>query len=224
VRDNKTSQPAQEYDSNINKTIPMYRLFHEQTLDLVETLMPQPQTWLDAGCGTGILACEAVERFSQTLFTLADPSAAMVEIAQFKLPQQRRCTYIPAGTEDLTLPADSFDVITAILSHHYASPEIKRRITENCYRMLKPGGVYINFESIRPLTATGLQIGLDRWRRAQLRAGKSPEAVTKHISRYGIEFLPITVAEHLKLLNGSGFTAVELFWSSYLQAGFYAIK
>ena len=55
----------------------------------------------------------------------------------------------------------------------------------------------------------------------QLAAGKSPDAVAKHISRYGVEFLPVTVAEHLTVMGNSGFAAVELFWSSYMQAGFY---
>lgn len=90
--------------------------------------------------------------------------------------------------------------------------------------MLKPGGVYINVESIRPLTEKGLQVGLERWRQAQITAGKPLESVTKHISRYGIEFLPMPVSYHLDLLREAGFTTVELFWASYLQAGFYAVK
>lgn len=224
-RDNATSQPAQEYDSNINKTIPLYHLFHEQALDLVGTHNPKPLAWLDTGCGTGILAVEAARRFESTAFTLADPSSAMLEIAKDKLSHLHdRFTYVTAGTESLALQADSFDVITAILSHHYACPEDKLQITANCYNLLKPGGIYINFESIRPLTESGLQIGLNRWRQAQLKAGKSPEAVTKHISRYGVEFLPIPIVDHLQLLSNSGFSTVELFWFSYLQAGLYAVK
>jgi tRNA (cmo5U34)-methyltransferase len=224
-RDNKTSQPAQEYDANIEKTIPMYRLFHEQTMDLVTTLHPEPQAWLDAGCGTGALAARASEKFDITRFFLTDPSSAMVEIAEEKLLDIRdRCTFIVSGTEELHLPHESLDVISAILSHHYVSLEVRQLITENCYHMLKPGGLYITFESIRPATETGLQIGLERWRQVQLQTGKSPAAVAKHISRYGIEFLPIPIAQHLDLLRDSGFTTVELFWASYLQAGFYAIK
>ena len=33
MRDNRTSQPADEYDLNVEKTIPFYRQFHEQTLE-----------------------------------------------------------------------------------------------------------------------------------------------------------------------------------------------
>lgn len=225
MSDNKTSQLASEYDANIEKTIPLYRMFHQQTVDIVSVFNPQPQSWLDTGCGTGRLAVEAAKIFTATQFTLADPSCAMLEIAQDKLSAHKQCcTYLLGGTEEISLPDNSFDVITAILAHHYVVPEVRRNITAACYRMLKPGGIYITFESIRPRTDIGLKIGQAHWQREQLAAGKSPDAVTKHISRYGVEFLPVTVAEHLTVLGSSGFAAVELFWASYLQAGFYAIK
>ena len=225
MRDNRTSQPASEYDGNIEKTIPFYRMFHKQTVELVSTHNPEPQTWLDTGCGTGRLVLEAAKVFTVTQFTLADPSGAMLEIAQEKLSAYKQCcTYVLGGTEEITFPDNTFDVITAILAHHYVVPEVRSKITAACYRMLKPGGIYITFESIRPRTDAGLKNGLARWQREQLAAGKSSDAVAKHISRYGVEFLPITVAEHLTVMGNSGFAAVELFWTSYMQAGFYGIK
>jgi tRNA (cmo5U34)-methyltransferase len=39
-----------------------------------------------------------------------------------------------------------------------------------------------------------------------------------------LEYFPITVEEHLDLLRNCGFGAVEMFWYSYMQAGFYCIK
>ena len=45
----------------------------------------------------------------------------------------------------------------------------------------------------------------------------------KQVERYGREFLPITVEENLAALTQTGFSVVELFWYSHIQAGFYAI-
>jgi tRNA (cmo5U34)-methyltransferase len=67
-------------------------------------------------------------------------------------------------------------------------------------------------------------IGLQRWRQHQLDSGKPAEEVEKHISRYGVELLPITIEQHLALLRQVGFSTVEILWASGLQAGFYAIK
>jgi tRNA (cmo5U34)-methyltransferase len=54
--------------------------------------------------------------------------------------------------------------------------------------------------------------------------GKSQEEVDKHLARFGVEYFPITIEDHLKLLKETGFKNVELFWCSYMQAGFYGIK
>ena len=96
--------------------------------------------------------------------------------------------------------------------------------TRKCYELLKPGGLYITFENIRPLTAAGTEIGKTNWKNFQIAAGKTADEAENHIQRFGVEYFPITVEEHLALLRGCGFKVVELLWYSYMQAGFYCIK
>jgi tRNA (cmo5U34)-methyltransferase len=225
LRDNKTSQPAQVYDANIEITMPYYRFFHAETLALVaHALQREPSKWLDTGCGTGILADKAMAAFKDTRFVLADPSAAMLDIAKEKFAVHQSCEYLLAPTEELDCPAGEFDVITAILAHHYLDAGDRRKATANCLRMLKPGGLYVTFESIRPGTEQGLKIGLRKWQATQIHNGKDPQAAEKHVGRYGVEFFPITTDAHIRLLSDVGFSVAELFWASNMQAGFYAIK
>ncbi len=221
-RDNTTSQSAALYDANVEKTIPRYSQFHLETLDIVHTVMPEPALWLDTGCGTGNLAAKAVARFAGLKFILCDPSAAMLDIAREKM-QGVAAQYIQSGSETLSL-ATPVDVVTAIMSHHYLTKEQRRQATENCFAALKPGGVYVTFETIRPCSDAATVIGLERWRQHQLASGKPAEEVEKHISRYGVELLPIPIEEHLQLLRQVGFSTVEILWASGLQAGFYALK
>ena len=222
ARDNKTSQSAALYDANVEKTIPRYSQFHLETLDLVGAVMPEPSLWLDTGCGTGNLAAKAAERFAGVKFILSDPSAAMLDIAREKL-QDTDVEYIQSGSETLSL-ARSVDVVTAIMSHHYLTEAQRGIATANCFAALTPCGVYVTVETIRPFSATGTEVGLARWRQHQLTSGKPVEEVDKHISRYGVELLPITIEQHLALLRQVGFSTVEILWVSGLQAGFYAIK
>lgn len=224
MRDNTTSQPAQEYDANIHKTLPLYDSFHDSALRLAETVTPRPAAWLDTGCGTGTLVFKAARLFPGTAFTLADPAAAMLEIAAGKLAGAASCEYLAAGTDALACPPASFDVITAIMAHHYFDRESRRQATANCLRMLKEGGVYITFEHIMPASGEGRRIGLECWRQDQIRQGKEAAAAAKHINRFGVEYFPITIADHLALLQATGFTTVELLWASGMQAGFYAIR
>ncbi len=222
MRDNKTSQAASEYDANVHKTLPRYHLFHTESLDLVKAAMPKPEAWLDTGCGTGTFILQAIECFGEMEIVAADPAEEMLSMAKKKLADYQ-VTYMQAGSEELVC-TDNFDVVTAIMSHHYLPEELRKQATKNCYKLLKQGGIYITFETIRPTSRLGTQIGLERWKNAQLLSGKDATAVEKHISRYGIEIFPITIQEHIDILQEAGFSTVEVLWVSCMQAGFYAIK
>ena len=89
---------------------------------------------------------------------------------------------------------------------------------------MNDNGVFISFENIRPSSSIGTDIGIKNWESYQLSCGRDPESVQEHLKRFDVEFLPITVAEHLEILKNTGFEVVEILWFSYMQAGFYAIK
>lgn len=222
--DNTTSQPAIEYDRNIRKTIPYYDCIHDNVCQWVKALKENPVSWIEAGCGTGTLVEKILCLFPQTNVVASDPSDSMINIAKEKLAAFDRVEFITSGSEALNYPGDSFDVISAVLAHHYFDIPTRIKATENCFRMLRKGGVYITFESVLPLTEQGKKYGLSYWRNAQLSNGKSEADVIKHISRFGIEFFPISIASHLELLHNAGFSDVEICWISGMQAGFYAIK
>lgn len=226
MRDNKTSQPAREYDANVTKTIPYYNEFHNEILALVTAVHFQPDMWLDTGCGTGTFAAKAMSLFTNTRFILADPAVEMLNIAKQKFAaiDSLKLDYVQAGTEKIDYPQEKFDVITAILSHHYFDFAAREQATRNCWNMLSKGGLYITFESIIPNSSIATKIGLQRWKNAQIKNGKSLEAVDRHINRFGVELHPITIDSHLRLLKDCGFSVTEILWVSGMQAGFYAIK
>jgi len=216
------------YDSEIRAILPHYDSFHQETINLVRSALPEPAAWLDTGCGTGTLVEKALRQFPTTRFVLADPSVDMLEVAKRKLSGSDRVTFLkPACTQDLTTDAvgqRSFDVITAIQSHHYLSKEERAGATRACRDLLKEGGIFVTFENVRPLTETGTEIGKLRWKRHQIDSGREPQTVRTHLERFGSVFFPLTVEEHLSILREAGFNVVELLWYSCMQAGFYCMK
>jgi tRNA (cmo5U34)-methyltransferase len=228
MSDNSTPHKAAEYDAGILRTIPFYRQFHTETMDLVRTLLPEVPVWLDTGCGTGYLAEQALSLFPRTRFLLADPAQAMLDLARERLARfpSGRVRFLGAvGSEGLIgVVPETPQVISAIQSHHYGGEEMRRLATSVCFRLLEPGGVYVTFENIRPDTPRGVEIGLNRWLRFQREAGRPPQAVEEHRSRFDRNFFPITVSRHLELLRTAGFATAEVLWLSHMQAGFYAIK
>jgi tRNA (cmo5U34)-methyltransferase len=224
--DNRTPHLPADYDRQIRGVIPYYRELHTEILNLVRSYRPHPDAWLDTGCGTGSLICLASSMFPETRFILADPSASMMEQARSKLQGCDRIRYLqPAQTQELQgVDMNSLDVITAIQCHHYQAPSERRRAVAECHGLLREHGIFLTTENIRPFTAEGTAIGKNYWGQYQKDYGRNEDEIKIHLSRFDKEYFPITVMEHLDILKEAGFRTVEMFWYSYMQAGFYAIK
>ncbi|MCR5590520.1 MAG: class I SAM-dependent methyltransferase [Lachnospiraceae bacterium] len=222
MKDNKSAYNAAIYDDHIVNVLPYYREYHGQVIDLVRNMGAKAPKWLDSGCGTGTLAARAIEEIPDAKFTLCDPSEKMLNIAKEKL-KGHDIAFFSTPSDKLEFN-DEFDVVTAIQSHHYFDEAGRELAVRNCHRALKDGGVFIAFENIRMSTDESDAIALKRWVRFLEEHGNSPEDVQMQIERRGKEVFPITIEKHIELLKKCGFRSVDLLWSSYLQAGFWAIK
>jgi tRNA (cmo5U34)-methyltransferase len=228
ANDNSSAHISSEYDAEVRRTIPNYDLFHEETVRLVRSAGMKPRLWLDTGCGTGNLVLRARKDFPDTKFLLADPSEEMLAQAKKKLDVPNVRFLQPGETQFLVRQNQEFDkqpdVITAIQAHHYLDKETRMDATKTCFELLGQDGMFITFENVTPTTAKGIEIGKAGWKEFQVKNGRTPEEAEKHIRRFGNDYHPITVEDHYFLYRVCGFRVVELFWYSYMQAGFYCIK
>ena len=220
--DNRSAYNSNVYDANIVSTLPYYREYHNQIIDLVRTTGLKDICWLDTGCGTGTLADRVFEGREDVRFTLCDPSEQMLERAKEKL-QGKDIRFLNIQSQDLEFDSE-FDVVTAVQCHHYLKPEARRTAVQNCCRALKDNGIFVTFENIKMSTDESDRIALKRWEDFLSDHLNDPEKVAHHMNRRGVEVFPITIEEHIKLLRESGFRSVDVLWTSYLQAGFWAIK
>jgi tRNA (cmo5U34)-methyltransferase len=225
---NFTPSLPEDYDSHIHNLLPYYSAFHQETINFIKSFSTPPKIWMDTGCGTGSLVSKALEEFPDTKFFLLDPSEGMLNQARLKLsvyPASRMEFLEASPTHEFSQGlSEQPDVITAIQCHHYLDQKGRAKAIEVCFELLKEGGVFITFENIRPLTEEGTAIGKRYWAKFQLTRGRTEQDIRQHLERFGTEYFPITVEEHLELLRNTGFKVVELFWYSYMQAGFYCIK
>ena len=84
----------------------------------------------------------------------------------------------------------------------------RKKATENVFRSLKKGGIYVSFENVIPEDAEVKEAELLHWGRYQQRHGKTQEEAKAHI----------------RLLKQTGFRHVHVFWYSYMQMGIYGVK
>lgn len=221
--------PPIDYDRHIRTVIPLYDTIHAQVLDYVDLIQPSPKLWLDTGCGTGMLLKNAFSKWPSTRFFCADPSSGMLDIvkARFQAESSRLTILPPCTTQQITpdlLSGKKFDVVSAIQCHHYLDLPSRQKAIQICYDSLNVGGLFITTENICPMTADGIRIGLDHLDTFYRAHGMDEDKIHNQRSRFDTQFFPITVPTYLDLLTTLGFRVVELFWYSYMQAGFYAIK
>lgn len=117
-----------------------------------------------------------------------------------------------------------FDVITAIQVFHYFEREERIKAIKKCYEMLYPNGIFVTFENFAPHSEVGRKLFLERWKLYQLSQGKDIAECNEHIGRYGKGYFPISVSEHLRVLEQCGFENVEIIWVSNMQVGLLGIK
>ena len=226
--DNKSAFNVSQYDDNVRKVIPFYDEIYNQIFDIIHTHYAKgekykmPFSILDTGCGSGTFAVRAYEELNISEMVLCDPSENMLSDARNKL-HDKNCIFRCIGSENLDY-TEKFDVIVAIQSHHYFSRERRERAVMNCFKALKSGGIFIYTENTAPFSETGKNIALKRVENYGINAGRTNKEVVSHSERYNTEYFPLNVSEHLDLLRKTGFETAEIFWHSYMQSGFYAVK
>ena len=223
--DNATPHNADQYDRQIQLTIPHYDDIHEEILNFVKVQCPHPETWLDTGCGTGSFIRNAQDIFPETEFCIADPSEGMLTVAARTLEGCRYSLIGRCGTAGIPATTDRrFDVITAIQCHHYLTKEGRNEAVRACYSLLNSGGFLITSENIRPFSDEGIARSLASWGAFQRKAGRNEREVTDHLNRFDREYFPITVTEHLLNFHDAGFPVAEILWISGMQGVFWCRK
>lgn len=222
MNDNKSAFSSIVYDREIKQTLPYYDEFYEQVIELVKNLKYNPVRWLDIGCGTGKMGSVAFENVDLEKFVFCDSSEEMIRIAK----ERFKCYNAEFSVCDVQklVYANEFDVITAIQVNHYFHMDERKIALQNIYEALKDNGVFVSFENFAPFTDLGKRVYLEKWKKYQMKQGKSVEECEKHIKRYGEDYFPVSIPENMELMRNCGFKVVEILWLSNMQVGLWGIK
>lgn len=212
----------EEYDKGITRTLPYYEEYFKQIIDIVRTGFSASIDWLDIGCGTGKMADAAMKNSQVRHMICCDISPKMLKTAKERVDSS--CVeFLEMSAQGLQYHAE-FDVVTAILLHHYFSYEDRLVSIKNCYKALKKNGFLFTVENFAPSNDRIKNLYLQRWKSYQYNNGKSEKECQEHILRYNTEYFPIPIQEQIEIFRKCGFENVEIFWCSYMQVGILGIK
>jgi SAM-dependent methyltransferase len=117
--------------------------------------LPANGVLLDVGCGDGLIAFGALERFPSSRVIFTDVSQDLLDHAESlaeRMNVRHRCQFVKAPAEDLAATADrSVDAVTMRSVLIYIAD--KRRVFEEFHRVLKPEGRLSIFEPVNRVDA-----------------------------------------------------------------------
>jgi tRNA (cmo5U34)-methyltransferase len=200
---------------------------HEILGDLVTSVAPC-RTVVELCCGSGELARLLLERLPDVRLRALDGSPAM-------LAQTRETCAAYADRMDLQafdLAAADWralkpapDAICSSLAVHHLDGGQKRQLFRDLYAALRPGGIFVLADLMRPAGAAGWPIAALDWDRAVADRSGRIYGDDRALARFeelrwnyfrwpddnGIDH-PSTIAEHFLWLAAAGFEMVDLHW------------
>jgi len=104
---------------------------------------------LDVACGTGRFLRFVKQAFPRLAVTGSDLSEAYLEEARGHL-KPYKAEFKAGEAEALPFADASFDIVTSIFLFHEVPPAIRRAVTREFARVLKPGGLLVFMDSLQP--------------------------------------------------------------------------
>lgn len=148
---------VKNYLSGVRGAIPLANEQIDVMLRVVRGLIPDGvKSFVDLGCGDGVLAEQIMQAYPSVHGTLIDFSAGMLAAAD-----QRMAAYAgqlttleldygqPDWVDSVSASGGSFDLIVSGFSIHHQPDWRKREIYQEVFHLLRPGGVFLNLEHVK---------------------------------------------------------------------------
>ncbi len=148
----KDNRVAQNFLEGVRSAIPLAATQIDCLLRLIRLTQPEVKSFLDLGCGNGILGNAIAKQYPNAQGVFVDLSPAMLEAAQKNIDNSQKKYHFVL--QDFGLPqwrdrikfAAPFDVIVSGFAIHHQPDIRKQEIYQEIYEILKAKGIFLNLE------------------------------------------------------------------------------
>jgi len=161
-----TSDFATGYDATAHIVHPRYVAIQNEILRLLDDPLAQGGLVVDLGGGSGRLMERILDRFPNAHGMVIDQSEPFLALAERRLERfGDRALCILSRLQDdwsteLSISPIAFVSMSAI---HHLEPWEKQSLYQRCYDLLKPGGVLLNGDEVRPTDDGAYLATLTAW-------------------------------------------------------------
>ena len=149
-----TAESARLYDVQVETLFmgaagPMRRRALRAVSDAVQGRDQRQLKMLDVACGTGRFLRQVRLAFPRLALTGLDLSQAYLDEGLTQFSNLKSATWLAGNAEAIPLPDASQDIVSCIFLFHELPPDVRRRVTREMARVLKPGGCFIFMDSLQ---------------------------------------------------------------------------
>ncbi|MDF2648194.1 MAG: methyltransferase [Paenibacillus sp.] len=218
----KFNEIAERYDSQRRKLIPCFDDFYQTATSLVQVYHESPRI-LDLGAGTGLFSSYVLSKHPNAKITLIDLSQSMLDIAKRRFGEtQPYMTYI---AEDYSTfeTSEPFDCVISSLSIHHLEDQDKHALYERIFKLLKPGGVFVNADQVQGSSPFLDQLYRSDWVAKVEATDLTSEALQAAYERTKLDKMA-PLDQQLNWLRACGFIDVDCVYKYYNFVVMYARK
>ncbi len=229
---------AQNFIEGVRGAIPLAAAQIDCLLRIVRLTQPQVNSFLDLGCGNGILGKAISHQYPQAEGIFMDISPSMLKAAQESIDNaQGKYTFLlqdfgVSGWVKALKKTSSFDVIISGFAIHHQPDAKKQEIYQEIYYLLKPGGMFLNLEHIASHSSLGEKAfdelfvdSLYDYHKTQNPNQSRNEVAEQYYNRHDKNANILTLVEtQCQWLREIGFTDVDCFFKLLEIALFGGIK
>jgi ubiquinone/menaquinone biosynthesis C-methylase UbiE len=128
---------------------PMRRMALRPIAEFIRGRDQRYVTLLDAACGTGRFLRQVRLAYPAMQLEGLDLSRTYLDEAARHVGGLRAPKLVEAAAERMPLPDASVDIVTSIFLYHELPPEVRRQVTAEIARVLKPGGLFVFLDSLQ---------------------------------------------------------------------------
>jgi tRNA (cmo5U34)-methyltransferase len=141
--------------NGIRGAIPLAETQLEIISRLVHGFLPEVRTFLDLGCGDGILGRYIHNQYPDAYGYYLDYSEHMISELKKKLKYKSDCIFEDYSKDQWLVRiagGKPFDLILSGYSIHHLEDADKEKLYVRIYNLLKPGGLFLNLEHVASRT------------------------------------------------------------------------
>jgi len=234
----KSEDLSKRYLEGVRGAIPFADAQIDLMLRLARHGVPRVRSFLDLGCGDGVLGRAFLGQYPEARGVFLDFSESMIRAAQEKTvapgPSTRFvvCDYGKVGWIESVQADAPFDLIVSGFSIHHQPDDGKRRIYSEIFELLSPGGMFLNLEHVASASSFGGKLfddyfveALCRFHRRQGTSKSDQQIADEYYHRPDqAANILAPVEAQCAWLHDIGFSHVDCFFKVFELALFGGIK